>query len=168
MRYVRSTIGAVAALTVLVACGSGDEVPDPVTSPSTAATTSAPQTAAPASPAPTGSSPSAAASGSPSAALTLVESCRAVLDDQQAAVTTLRTYVRNPLAADVEDLDRLRSELLAGERSAPEPLRQELNTQVGVLTSVVQGIQDGNVQRVDIDAFQDARNRIVALCEDAR
>ena len=170
MRYIRSTVSAVTALLVLAACGADEETPDPVPDPTAAGTTSAPQIPTPSSPAPTSSTPSAAESPSPSAVLTLVESCRAVLDDQQAAVTALRTYVRNPLAADVdvEDLDRLRSELKAGELSAPEPLRQELSNQVGVLNSVVEGIQDGNVQRVDVDAFEDARERITSLCEDAR
>lgn len=93
----------------------------------------------------------------------------AVVDDQQEAVAALRAYVKNPLSPDVDvkDLDRLRSELLAGELSAPTPLRQQLNIQVGVLNSVVQGIQDGNVQSVDIGAFNEAQTSIATLCDEA-
>ena len=174
MSNVKGAVSAVAVLLVVAGCGAADETPDPAPDPTSAATTSAPPTPAPSTPAastPGTSSPAASASGSPSPSgvMTLAESCSAVLDDQQAAVTALQSYVRNPLAGDVDvaDLDRLRSELRAGELSAPEPLRQELNTQVGVLNEVVQGIQDGDVQRVDVDAFQGARERIATLCEDA-
>ena len=184
MMYIKSTVGAVATLLVLAACGAGDEgadvVPDDPTSP---ATTSAPATPepespspespasespAPDSPAPASPSPPATGSEGGSGVLTLAESCRAVLDDQQAAVTALQTYARNPINADVADLDRLRSELKTGAVSAPEPLRQELSTQVGVLNSVVEGIQQGNPQRVNVNDFEAAKERITTLCEEAR
>lgn len=168
MKSTRTTIGAIAALLVLAGCGADggtDPAPD---APSSAVATSAPPSALPPTTTPTADISSPATPG-PSGALTLAESCQAVLDDQQGAVTALRAYVRNPLSADVDvaDLDRLRSELLAGELSAPEPLRQELSTQVGVLERVVQGIQDRDVQAVDIGSFEESRERITSLCEEA-
>ncbi len=165
MRRIKRTVGAAAALLVLTACGADAEAPDPVP----ADPTGVPTTSAPATPTPSSPSTSALETPSASAALTLAESCRAVLDDQQGAVDLVKSYVRNPLAGDVDvaDLDRLRSELLAGEVSAPEPLRQELSTQVGVLDRAVQGIRDGNLKNVSIKAFEDARNRITTLCEEA-
>ncbi|GAA1435125.1 hypothetical protein GCM10009616_31390 [Microlunatus lacustris] len=168
MNRIKTTVGAVAALLVLASCGAADDPTEPVPDdPATSAATSAPPSSLPStSPTVEGSGPTAA---SPSGVLSLVESCRAVVDDQQDSVETLRGYARNPLSADVDvqDLDRLRSELLAAELSAPEPLRQELNTQVGVLNGLVQGIQDGKVQNVDMSAFQEARDRITTLCEEA-
>ena len=176
MNRITITVSAVAALLVLGGCGADTSTTEPVpdSTISSATTTSSspsppPSSPTPSSPAPSTPTASVSSAPSPSGVLSLTESCRAVLDDQQDAVAALRNYVRNPLAGDVsaKDLDRLRSELLAGELSAPEPLRQELNTQVGVLNSVVQGIQDGNVQQVDIGSFQDAQQRITSLCADA-
>lgn len=175
MNRTKTTVTAVAALLVLAGCNAGDDVSDPAPGPGTssAPVSTAPTSTAPTSPAPSTTISTTSTSGpapaSASGVLSLVESCQAVLDDQQTAVTALRAYVKNPLdpKVDVKDLDRLRSELLAGELSAPEPLRQELNRQVGVLNSVVQGIQDRKVQRVDLDAFQDARQRINTVCDSA-
>jgi hypothetical protein len=166
MNRIRTTVGVVTALLVLGGCGadSTEPVPD---DPASSVATSAPSSSLP-SPSPTAEGSAPTTTSSPGA-LSLRESCQAVADDQQGALDTLRTYARNPLSSDVDvqDLDRLRSELEAVELSAPEPLRQELNNQVGVLNSLVQGIQDGNVQNVDISAFQDARDRISTICEEA-
>lgn len=180
MNRTRTTVTAVAALLVLAGCGAGDGASDPAPDPGA---TSAPASSDPTSSAPTSTAllstaasttnPTTSASGpapaSTSGVLSLVESCRAVLDDQQSAETALRTYVKNPLDAkvDVQDLDRLRSELRAGELSAPEPPRQELTTQVGVLESVVQGIRDGKVPRADLDAFRNASEKITTVCDSA-
>lgn len=178
MNRTRRTIGAVAAVLVLAGCGADGDGGDPVPDPSSTSTSSSPTPAGPVSPAPTSPAPSTPLGTispptpvptDPDGGLSLVDSCQAVLDDQQGAVRAVRDYAGSPLDARdrVGDLDRLRSELAAGQLSAPEPLRQELDTQVGVLTSVVQGIRNGTVQRVDLDAFQRASDRITALCDSA-
>jgi hypothetical protein len=166
MDRLRATVGVVTTLLVLAGCGGADDSTEPVPDdPASSAATSAPPSSLPSiSPTVEESPP---IPPSPSGVLSLTESCQAVVDDQQDALDTLRDHVRNPLNSDVEDLDRLRSELLAGELSAPEPLRQELDTQVRVLDALVQGLRDGNVPDVDVTAFQDARDRIATLCEEA-
>lgn len=168
MNPIRSTVCAAAALLALAACGAGDVTdPDPgVSATSTSGVSTAP------SPVPTNFEPTAGSSGPvivPSGAVSLADSCRAVLDDQRDAAAMLATYARNPLSGDVsvEDLDHLRSELLAGEQLAPEPLRRELGTQVAVLAAAVQGIREGNVQQLNVDGFKDAQQRITTLCADA-
>jgi len=170
MNRIKTTVSAVAALLVLAGCGASEDAPEPVPDdPATSAVaTSAPPSTLP-SVSPTTAAPAPTAA-SPSGVLSLADSCRAVLDDQRDALDAVRAYIRNPLAddVDVDDLDRLRSELLAGELSAPEPLRQELNTQVGVLNRLVQGIQDGNVRQIDVDGFADAQERITTLCGETR
>lgn len=172
MNCMRTTVAALATLLVLAGCGGGDAAEDPL--PSSSASGAVPSmTPTPVPPAPLPSeslAPSPAPTGpgatSPSGVLSLAESCRAVLDDQRDALAAVGDYVRNPLAGgvDLADFERLRSELLAGELSAPEPLRRELNTQVRVLSSLVQGLQDGDVRQVDVNAFQDATDRIGTLC----
>ena len=169
MMRTKLAASAVAALVILGGCSS-DNGGSPSPAETDPAVTSAPPSVAPSTAAPSGIVPPAGSpSPAPSAALTLVESCRAVADEQQDGLAAVRTYAANPLdgEVDVQDLDRLRSELKAVRSSAPEALRDALGDQVGVLDTLVQGIQDRKVPKVDVSAYREAAGRIRDLCADA-
>lgn len=172
MNHTKTTLAALACLLAFASCGGGDADEEPLPdAPSSSAVPSLTPTPVPPVPLPSDSvaptpAPTGPAAASPSGVLSLAESCQAVLDDQQDALTAIRDHLRNPLSSgvDMADFDRLRSELLAGELSAPEPLRRELSTQTRVLGSLVQGLQDGDVRQVDVNGFQAATERIGTLC----
>lgn len=175
MNRTRSSLAALACLVALAGCGEGGGDGTPVPdAPSSGAVPSLTPTPVPPVPLPSDSvgptpAPTGPATASPSGVLSLAESCQAVLDDQQAALTAIQDYLRNPVGGgvDMADFERLRSELLAGELSAPEPLRRELDTQVRVLGSLVEGLQNGDVRQVDVNSFQAATDRIGTLCAQA-
>lgn len=158
----RPLLGAAAMLIALAGCTSGSDSNPPATS-TPAATSSPVESAAPTAPSTAAAQPSEGVSAS---VLSVAESCRVVLADQAAALGTISDYVRNPLSGDVsvEQLEQLRAELHADELSAPDPLRPHLNRQVGVLNSVVEGIQEPNVEKVDVAAFREAGKQIQEIC----
>ena len=157
-------LAAAAGLLALAGCSGTD----PVTEATSAPATSAPATSAPA----TSSTPTQTTDPGDAgeATLSLAEACPAVVDDVNAALGTLAEYVKNPLngSVTIADLEQVRSELRLDERSAPEPLRGYLNSQVGVLNDAIEDLQRGSVTDVDIAKFQAAGQQVLAVCNEAR
>lgn len=157
-------LSAAAAVLALASCSGGDEtstLPDGANS-TPPTTSAAPTLQASATPGPTGESPAGTTS-----AVSLTEACQAAVEDQAGALAQLQSYMRNPLNSDVsvQDLNEARMQLQADMEMAPEPLREELKTQVAVLETAVDSIQDRNIKSVDVAEFQAAGARITGICE---